>query len=300
MYGAPQIPNRQEVWNQLTEISDARQSPWFLTGDFNEITDNSEKSGGRERPESSFSAFRSFLSMCDLFDLKHSGNFLSWRGKRHTHLVHCRRDRALANSAWSDLFPNGRSHYLKFDSSDHRPLLSVFDSKRKKPQRLFRYDRRLRGNAEIKLLVDNTWKEDPTLTVAQRLSRVRRAISIWSRKHYVNSQKDITSLKEELDVAMSASYADDIVISAINHKLLKAYKSEEEYWKQRSRQMWLMLGDRNTGFFHASTKSRRARNRLTVIEDQAGVPVFEDHQITELISDYFQRIFTSPPPQRRN
>ena len=47
--------------------------------------------------------------MCDLFDLKHTGNFLSWRGKRHTHLVNCRLDRAMANSSWSDLFPNGRA-----------------------------------------------------------------------------------------------------------------------------------------------------------------------------------------------
>lgn len=52
VYGAPEIHKHQEVWQLLTDISDARNgNMWFLTGDFNEITDNSEKSGGKEKPE---------------------------------------------------------------------------------------------------------------------------------------------------------------------------------------------------------------------------------------------------------
>ena len=46
-YGAPEIPNRQAVWNQLSAISENRDHPWFLTGDFNEIINSSEKSGGK-------------------------------------------------------------------------------------------------------------------------------------------------------------------------------------------------------------------------------------------------------------
>lgn len=166
VYGAPDVANRLDVWSQLCNLSMACDAPWFLTGDFIEITDNSEKSGGLERPESSFSNFRSFLSSCDLFDLKHSGNFLSWRDQRHSHLVHCRLDRAMANSSWSDLFPNGRAHYLKFEASDHRPLVSTFDSKKKKSSRIFRYDRRLRDNEEISTLISKIWSENPNLSIA--------------------------------------------------------------------------------------------------------------------------------------
>lgn len=143
VYGAPDIPSRREVWNNLEDLALSRDSVWFLIGDFNEFTDNSEKSGGVDRPESSFVPFRSFLSACDLFDIKHTSNYLSWRGQRHTHLVHCRLDRAMANSRWSDLFPSVRSHYHKFEASDHRPLLATFESKKRKPSRLFRYNRRL-------------------------------------------------------------------------------------------------------------------------------------------------------------
>lgn len=293
VYGAPEIQNRQEVWNKHSDISNTRSDAWFLTGDFNEITDNSEKSGGRERPESSFVAFRIFLPSCNLFDIKHTGNFLSWRGKRNTHLVHCKLDRALANSTWSDLFPNGRSHYLKFEGSGHWPILSTFDSKKKKASRLFRYDRRLRDNAEIKQLVETTWADWAHLEVSVRISRCRHAIAAWNKITYVNSQKKIVELQTALDLAMSAQQTDDSTISLLNRDLLQAYKAEEEFWKQRSKQLWLSLGDKNISYFHAATKGCRARNRITTIEDNSGNAVFEEEQIGKVIAEYFNKIFTS-------
>lgn len=297
VYGALEIAKRQEVWKLLTDISETRNDkPWFLMGDFNEIVDNSEKTGGKIRPESSFTHFLSFLCTCDLFDIRHTGNYLLWRGTRHTHLVHCRLDRALANNTWSEKFSNGRSHYLQFEGSDHRPIITTFDTRKRKTNKIFRYDRRLRDNTEVKEIIDKTGKEFNHLQIADRINRCRKAISTWSRKHYINSQKLITELKEKLDLDMTDLVADDVNISLLNRSLLHAYKSEEDYWKQRNRQTWLALGDRNTGYY-ASTKSRRARNRITVMEESSGTPVFEDEHITTVITSYFSNIFTSTNPQ---
>lgn len=58
----------------------------------------------------------------------------------------------------------------------------------------------------------------------------------------------------------------------------------------------MSLGDRNIGYFHAATERRRALNRITVIEDAQGVPVYEDEQIASVISSYFNNIFTSINP----
>ena len=44
-----------------TNISQSRDSPWFLTGDFNDIVDNSEKEGGPVRAEGTFVDFRTFM-----------------------------------------------------------------------------------------------------------------------------------------------------------------------------------------------------------------------------------------------
>lgn len=293
VYGVPKVSNRQAVWDQLAFIALTRDSPWFLTGDFNEIIDNSEKSGGPERPESFFGPFRSFLSAADLFDLQHTGNFLSWRGKQGTHLVDCRLDRSIANSHWSDMFPTAKSHYLEFENSDHRPLLSTFEPTKKKPKRIFRYDQRLRYNDEVNQIIEIVWKEGVNLSVSSIIASCRRAIAKWSRKHYINSRKTIDKLKTSLDAELSKETANDCLISSLNTQLLLAYKAEEEYWKQRSRQLWLILGDKNTGFFHASTRGKRARNQLTVLENAQGEEVFGKEQIVTTINDYYQSIFTS-------
>lgn len=170
VYGAPEVPRRQEIWNQLTDIGDLRAEPWFLTGDFNEIIDNSEKTGGKDRPESSFSNFRSFLATNDLFDLRHQGISLSWRGTRHSHRVHCRLDRAMANSSWSDLFPKSSCIYLPFEGSDHRPLFSSFTSIKKKRGRNFCYDRSLRHNPEVTAIVEETWTKSSSVSVSSRIA----------------------------------------------------------------------------------------------------------------------------------
>ena len=92
------------------------------------LPETHEKQGGLERSEASFSDFRTILSEGDLYDLQHCGECLSWQGVRETHDIKCRLDRSLVNSSWSELYPSGRCEYLRFDSSDHRPIITLFES----------------------------------------------------------------------------------------------------------------------------------------------------------------------------
>lgn len=77
IYGAPPMENRASFWAKLTAVGAGRDSPWLITGDFNDILNNSEKVGGPTRWEGSFTAFRSFVSINGLWDLRHSGDQLS-------------------------------------------------------------------------------------------------------------------------------------------------------------------------------------------------------------------------------
>ncbi|KAF8102830.1 hypothetical protein N665_0193s0013 [Sinapis alba] len=114
-YGDTNKPVRRAFWDHLITLNEARDEPWFVTGDFNDLISNDEKEGGPIRPESSFTDLRTFLTEGDLFDLQHSGDFLSWRGQRGDHLVRCRLDRATANTSWAETFPTARCQYLNFE-----------------------------------------------------------------------------------------------------------------------------------------------------------------------------------------
>lgn len=97
---------------------------------------------------------------------------------------------------------------------------------------------------------------------------------------------------------MTSQEPNQDLILAINNKLLLAYKAEEEYWKQRSRQLWLTLGDKNFGYFHAVTRGRTVINKFSVIEREDGLPVYDEAGILKVISEYFQTLFTSQDGER--
>ena len=88
IYGDTDIVKRRQIWRELTDTAADRNGAWFVTGDFNDMLNNQEKEGGVERTEGSFVDFRTFVSENDLYDLYHSGDFLSWRGVRSEGVVH--------------------------------------------------------------------------------------------------------------------------------------------------------------------------------------------------------------------
>ncbi|CAA7058134.1 unnamed protein product [Microthlaspi erraticum] len=289
VYGEPDHTKRKAVWEDLTTRNSARDLPWFLTGDFNDILDHDEKTGGPQRAEGTFVDFRAFISQCDLYDVPHSGEDLSWRGIRYTHLIHSRLDRALSNGLWVESYPYSRCYYLDFEGSDHRPLLTILDPNLKKKKGPFRYDRSLKDNQEITDIVREAWNVSEGSTVKQRISTCRKEISKWNREHHKNSQKLILEEKKRLELAMSSPIPNQEVILEINSNLRSAYQKEEVYWRQRSRILWLTLGDKNSGYFHAITRGRRVVNKLAVIEDknvaQAIQPCITPEMNETLISD---------------
>lgn len=70
------------------------------------------------------------------------------------HYIRSRLGRTLANVAWGDMFPASSCNYLRFEGSDHRPLLTYLDTTKTKQRRPFRYDRRLNDNVEARQVIE--------------------------------------------------------------------------------------------------------------------------------------------------
>ena len=293
VYGSPQRENRAAFWTHLSTLGADRELPWLLTGDFNEILENAEKVGGPPRWEGSFLNFRSFVSQHGLWDQKHSGCPLSWRGMRHTHFVQSRLDRALSNYAWSEAYPVGRCRYLRFEGSDHRHVAIYFNVLKHKSRSPFRFDRRLIEKPEIAELIKDAWNLCEDASIIAKLNLCRRRIIDCAKEQQRNSCEKIKATHEELEWELSDPNPNQPVITLLYATLDLAYKEEESFWRQRSRIQWLQGGDRNSSYFHAVTRGRRKMNAFTVIEDESGTAFFEEEHMAKVISEYFQNIFTS-------
>jgi len=239
VYGAPQVEDRQKVWDDISALAAGRDEAWLLSSDFNEFLDNSKKRGGPVRPEGSFIPFRSFVSQNGLWDVSHSGNMFSWRGHRHSHFIHSRLDRALANVTWSETFSDGRCRYLRFEGSDHRPLLIYFDPTKTRGKGVFRFDRQLRGKEEIRDLISDAWQAQERESLFSKFSRCRRYLIQWTKDQMEAKVKVIKEKQAELEKELSALVPNSSCIESITGFLASAYKEEEALWRQRSRIQWL-------------------------------------------------------------
>lgn len=143
-----------------------------------------------------------------------------------------------------------------------------------------------------------TWKGLPSASVSEKLATTRSAISAWNRSQQRNSMMIIEQKKLELNAALSSAIEDSGLIQEISNQLNSAYLAEEEYWKQRSLVLWLKLGDRNTGYFHAITKSRKRKNSFSALERIDEQMVHKEEEIVQVIGDYFDQLFTSSPGER--
>ena len=55
---------------------------------------------------------------------------------------------------------------------------------------------------------------------------------------------------------------------------------EEVSWRQKLREVWLMEGDRNTGYFHRMTNAHKRRNWLVKIKINSSW-LLEENEIKE-------------------
>ncbi|XP_010506884.1 PREDICTED: uncharacterized protein LOC104783422 [Camelina sativa] len=287
------------VWERLLRIGVSRSSPWFTVGDFNELTGNHEKRGGKLRHPSSFLPFNGMIQDCGFLEFPFLGDCLSWRGWRDKKPIRCRLDRALGNEDWHDLFPDTVLEYLPMIASDHKPVVVNIGAKRPRGKRRFMFDPRWIGKEGLMEAIEAGWVGGTPQSSPNFLDKIvicRRAISRWRKDHVPFGRETIEDLKCQLSVAQADDATPLSVIADLNARLWEAYKDEEVYWYLKSRNKWMQMGDQNSKYFHALTKQRRARNRIIGLYDKNEIWSTEDEDICNIAVSYFADLFTTLHP----
>jgi len=163
--------------------------------------------------------------------------------------------------------------------------------------RPFRFDKRLIEIPHFKNHVRVGWnKEKPgqKSTILDRVRTCKQSMATLKHRSNMNSHIRINQLQTALDRSMSSLLrAERLLIPQIQRDLTKAYNDEEKYWQQKSRNSWMKEGDRNTGFFHACTKTRFTMNRITSIYNEEGRMFKGNQEIDNHAQRFFTNVFTS-------
>ncbi|XP_020884705.1 uncharacterized protein LOC110229278 [Arabidopsis lyrata subsp. lyrata] len=204
------------------------------------------------------------VSSCDLVDIRSKGDRFSWVGERHTHTVKCCLDRAFINIEAAANFPFAELEFLEFAGSDHKPLLLSMENTATTRTKSFFFDKRLVDIPHFKRCVKEGWENGKLTQGYQIMDQVRICRHHLARlKHRSNLNADsrIKDLQAQLNTVMSSiSRTERLAIPQIQRDLAKAYNDEEKYWHQKSRNNWMIGGDRNTGF---STRVQRLGTQKT-------------------------------------
>ncbi|KAF8050412.1 hypothetical protein N665_1970s0001 [Sinapis alba] len=278
VYGDPVVEYREYVWERLTRMSLNCRNVWLMIGDFNKITGNHEKrggGGGGRRAESSFFPFRNMISNSGMIDFPYTGNSLSWVGRRVSGKVKCRLDRAIGNGDWHFLFSHTSVEYLKLWDSDHRPVLAKICSVVRKRRKIFNFDKRWLGKPGFKEAVISGWGD-------------------FNEAHHGNFHQKVVScprliedLKNQIDIATADDNTTLEELEDLRRHLCTAFREEESFWSQKSRNLWHKDGDQNTKFHHALTKLRRARNLIICLKDKDGNLAENPDEIEAVAVQYF-------------
>ncbi|GJV34630.1 RNA-directed DNA polymerase, eukaryota, reverse transcriptase zinc-binding domain protein [Tanacetum coccineum] len=98
IYASPDINKRQEIWDNLSNLSESLNKAWLLAGDFNETTTLDERHDGNQDMQRRCDHFKNWIDNTSLVDLGYICAKFTWtRGKTVENRKATRLDRGLSN-----------------------------------------------------------------------------------------------------------------------------------------------------------------------------------------------------------
>lgn len=178
-------------------------------------------------------------------------------------------------------------------------MMNLVPSRVRKKGR-FTFDKRWCTKPEVMEVVRKGWNVNSRGnigSVSERIKSCRKELSHWKKTANVNSSEQIRKLRQTLEIEGQNQYPDLQLLASMRMELEKAYQEEESFWKQKCKNTWLQVGDKNTRVFHGWVETRRMKNRIQSLLDGTGVEHFDEDHKGEIAVQYFQDLFHSSGSQ---
>ncbi|GER31074.1 RNA-directed DNA polymerase-like protein [Striga asiatica] len=290
---------RSRQWEYLESCKSQWGPCWVIAGDWNDISSNHEKRGGIPRIAASFIPFNQFIFRMEMCEVDQKGSFFTWGNNRSSgDYIEERLDKVFVSFEWMAIFPNMEVSNFFRTASDHNDIL--FDTEKD----AFKHHRRFQFNSHwlklqgIQEAVEAGWQGIVEGTamyqVHQKVKNTRMALLAWHKPIHRNSATTIKELTTKMeDMRMEGPDRNWREWGAMKAELDSAHQEEENYWRLKSRALWLKSGDRNTRYFHAHTAQRRKRNIISKLKTSSGQISDNQHSMAAHITGFYSNLFTS-------
>jgi len=144
-------------------IAPPPETPWAIAGDFNEIIDATEKTGGAPYDPNRGRAFKEWIFNNSLIDVQADGPKFTWYGPKLQHYdrVLERLDRVICNETWRTTFHEATVSVISRVYSDHHPLLLFLHKKNNDIRnRPFRFEEAWFTHDKFHSFVKDNWNNN--------------------------------------------------------------------------------------------------------------------------------------------
>lgn len=145
--------------------------------------------------------------------------------------------------------------------------------------------------SKVKEVVHDTWN-NCSGSLQCKASMLASSLNIWNKEVYGNIFKQKRVLLARIrGIQKSLGKHDNPFLLKLEKDLILQYDQirdvEALFWRQKSRDKWLSDGDRNTKFFHLTTKIRRRRNKIDGLFDDAGIWTEDQNSMKRIAASFF-------------
>ncbi|XP_050248751.1 uncharacterized protein LOC126696003 [Quercus robur] len=258
VYASPRLAKRSILWENLSTLSEMHSLLWVIAGDFNEPLNDEDKFGGRGVSVNRFMLFKECLDKCNMLDLGFLGLRFTWTNRRDVNVfIQERIDRYFVNHDRCAIYLEARVTHLTRCHSDHCPvLLETLPSSSTHILRPFKFQSFWLSGPTFPSLVSKEWAPSRKLPMA--IEGFTQEAQRWNKLHFGNilaKKKPLLARLNGIQRALANGPSSfHIELERKLHRELEVVLDQErDLWALKSRVNWMILGDRNTAFFHILT-----------------------------------------------
>eukprot|EP00253_Pinus_taeda_P031381 PITA_31381 len=303
LYVPVNYSEKRDCWNSLAAFLEQEiPNNIILAGDLNIVLKSKEKRGGTNSKDPMVGVVEELAQHWDLQYFNPIQGLFTWSNNRTgTYHISACLDRFLVQTS---LLMNKKiitTKILPKLSSNHKPIQLCLEDEEDLGPIPFRFSPLWIEREGFFETVKTTWASSitgsPSFIWEQKLKLTKKALKEWIKKPVPNPISQRVAAVQALH-----SLQNDMESKNINENLLdletkaqratyQSFKKEEEYWRLKSRSLWLKVGDRNTSFFHRQYRARLSRNYIAEIKTATGQTYKGFQQVKETAEIHFQNLY---------